>query len=222
MWFLRTLSIELEADGYKPVRFNILDKQCADAHATIDLGIIKLVPTDAPVVAQIIRSTDQDGKVRLSVILHNRRKHKVFLRNLTLSAVHPLGGSICALDGDTFHQYRLSSKMIVSAGTTSRSVTGSFEDTADSPSFSTQWKGVFESETCVDPHHRITFQMPLSIVLPPEEYTSVKLILPSQFVGTGRYPETLTSSRLQAFDFIFVSDDTDAPQIKATYAQTAN
>jgi hypothetical protein len=220
----RSVVVRIEASGYRIFRRTFLDVTCLDARSSqIGLGEVKLSESDLPRVSQVIEAHDEAGNKRFQLVLANRTKRRTLLKRVVVVARRPIEGPSCL--GPTPNYFEVSGNLTLIAGDSkSSTVVGAMFSSPTDKHYVVDIQGLLDHDAC-EHRDRLILRMPAAVDLPPGDFATLTIVLPSEFrlaanSNNGWYPsgrKTVMLTGFTSFSFALSSDDPDASDIIAAY-----
>lgn len=213
------------APNFKKYRRNIPALAFQAGASAVDLGQIRLQPSELPSVAQVIRSATSAQTVAFRVVLKNPLKREVFVRAVKVSAEREGRNVSCAVGGKA--TFVLNDKIQLEASAGQVLATGSFQETTRGVGFDVAANGTASVNLCGG-HATLSLELPTAFTIPASAYSAVDFILPSRFnvrivrssrPGAEAYAAVLSSaSAYDNYVFAFTTDREEELEIVARYS----
>ena len=177
--------IEVVAPGYKKYSRNIPQIKFQKNQAWIDVGLIKLVPSELPTIQQILHFRGKDESHRIEITLHNPLKREFLVTQLGLRAHGETpNGIACGINIGQGPEIKIEQTLkITSVGTDTMSVESTFRDTTRREDYSAKAKGYIKRRVCggLWAPEDFFLEIPVSFVLPSNQYIKFSIELPKRF-----------------------------------------
>lgn len=217
--------VEVARPGFKRYSENF---RLTNMQPRVVIGTIKLVPSQLPKIEQIILSKKSDAAVRFELSLHNPSKQEVLITKLQFSAEAPIkpGSRACHMSGPDSVFSIEKTLTIIAGGERERSVEGHFYEVTRGKEYRVEAQGSYIiKEPCGGNTRAITMTLPSSFVLPAHEFTTIELLLPTEFrvksnlrtLYSGPSEEIIPIDNFKTYHFKLHPSSEDEVDLQGTY-----
>jgi|SRR5215467_7926196 len=168
------------APNFKKYTRNLVGLVFRDGTAQVDIGQVRLQPSELPTVVQVVRSSAQDGSVRFQIVLHNSLKREVFVQSVAFDARRGREPGLvgCAVGGVAV--FRVDNIIRLSAHGGKVLASGSFQEMTQGAGFTIGAQGEVSLNLCGG-EADFFLRLPTAFTIPQEEYSAVEIRLPARF-----------------------------------------
>jgi hypothetical protein len=187
----RSIRVEISASGYKKYVVNVPQLAFNRDMATANLGNVSMVKSDLAIV-QVVAG-DLAGSRDFELTLNNKLPRDVLIKSIRVHANNSFSpGMQCAVP---IAVYNIASSLIINGGGSGRlTASGTYEETVQGKDIAVPMSAYIEWDQCRR-LKSMEFSLPVSIVIPKETYSSIRIALPRTVTATASKFGKLRSDR---------------------------
>jgi hypothetical protein len=187
----RSIRVEISASGYKKYVVNVPQLAFNRDIATVNLGNVSMVKSDLAIV-QVVAG-DLAGSRNFELTLNNKLPRDVLIKSVRVHANNSFSpGILCAVPTAV---YNVASSLIINGGGSGRlTASGTYEETVQGKDIAVPMSADIEWDQCRR-LKSMEFSLPVSIVIPKETYSSIRIALPRTVTATASKFGKLRSDR---------------------------